>query len=129
MFNINKATLLGRLTADPVIKTLPSGRQIARFSIATNRYRFNPETKERIELADFHNVIAWGKLAEVTGKYLKKGEPIYIEGRLQTRKWEDKNNQKHNKTEIVIENLILLGSVNPVKSSEEDIDTEEIPFE
>ena len=96
---INKATIYGNLTRDPEVKALPSGQQVASFSVATNRTYKNKEGQKQ-ETSEFHNVVAFGRLAEVIGQYMKKGRPIYIEGRLQTRSWET-DGHKNYRTEIV----------------------------
>ncbi len=96
---INKATIYGNLTRDPEIRALPSGQQVVTFSVATNR-TYRDKDKNRQESSEFHNVVAFGRLAEVIGQYMKKGRPIYIEGRLQTRSWET-DGHKNYRTEIV----------------------------
>jgi len=93
----------GNLTRDPEVKALPNGTQVCSFSIATNRtYKDRDGNKQ--EQTEYHNVVAFAKLAEIIGQYLKKGRPIYIEGRMQTRSWE-KDGQKHYRTEIVADNF------------------------
>lgn len=96
---INKATIYGNLTRDPEVRALPSGQQVATFSVATNRV-YKDKDKNRKEASEFHNVVAFGRLAEIIGQYMKKGRPIYIEGRLQTRSWEA-DGHKNYRTEIV----------------------------
>ncbi len=96
---INKATIYGNLTRDPEVKALPSGQQVASFSVATNRTYKNKEGQKQ-DSSEFHNVVAFGRLAEIIGQYMKKGRPIYIEGRLQTRSWET-DGHKNYRTEIV----------------------------
>jgi len=107
--NLNKVMLIGNLTRDPELKTTPSGDSVASFSIATNFTWKNKEGQKQ-EKAEFHNIVAWRKLAEIIGQYLKKGSKIYIEGRLQTRNWEDQNGVKHYRTEIIADNMIMLDS-------------------
>ena len=93
----------GNLTRDPEVKALPNGTQVCSFSIATNRtYKDRDGNKQ--EQVEYHNIVAFAKLAEIIGQYLKKGRPIYIEGRMQTRSWE-KDGQKHYRTEIVADNF------------------------
>ncbi len=104
--NLNKVFVLGRLTADPVLRSTPTGAQVANFSLATNRV-WNDKSGNKKEDTEFHNVVVWGRQAEVAGQYLKKGGLVLIEGRLQTRDWEDKNGQKRKTTEIVGERLQL----------------------
>ncbi len=98
---INKVTLYGNLTRDPEMKALPSGQNVANFSIATNRvYKDRDGAKK--EQTEYHNVVAFGRTADLIGQYMKKGRPLYIEGRLQTRTW-DKDGQKQYRTEIVVD--------------------------
>ena len=100
---INKVELYGNLTRDPEVKALPSGQQVANFSVATNRSFKNKEGQKQ-EQVEYHNVVAFGRTAEVIGQYLKKGRPIFVEGRLQTRTWE-KDGVKQYRTEILVENF------------------------
>jgi single-strand DNA-binding protein len=100
---LNKVQLYGNLTRDPEIKALPSGQQVANFSIATNR-SFKNKEGQRQEQTEFHNVVAFGRTAEVIGQYLKKGRPIFVEGRLQTRSWEAEG-KKNYRTEVIVENF------------------------
>lgn len=100
---LNKVQLYGNLTRDPEVKALPSGQQVANFAVATNR-SFKDKNGARQEQTEFHNVVAFGRTAEVIGQYLKKGRPIFIEGRLQTRTWE-KDGAKQYRTEVIIENF------------------------
>ncbi len=104
--NLNKAFILGRLTQDPQIKSLPSGDLVASFGVATNRVFYN-RNKEKQEQTEFHNVVVFGKLAEIAQQYLKQGSLVLIEGRLQTRSWEDKDGIKKYRTEIIGETLQL----------------------
>lgn len=98
---INKVTLYGNLTRDPELKALPGGQNVANFSIATNRVYKDKEGQKK-EQTEFHNVVAFGRTADVIGQYMKKGRPIYVEGRLQTRSWE-KDGAKQYRTEIVVD--------------------------
>jgi single-strand DNA-binding protein len=98
---LNKVTLYGNLTRDPELKALPGGQQVASFGLATNRTFKNKEGQQQ-EQTEFHNIVAFGRTAEVMGQYLKKGRPAYIEGRIQTRSW-DKDGQKQYRTEIVVD--------------------------
>ena len=102
--NLNKVFILGRLTQDPQVRNLPSGDPVASFGVATNRIFYN-KNKEKQEQAEFHNIVLFGKIAEIAQQYLKQGSMVLIEGRLQTRSWEDKDGVKKYKTEIVGENL------------------------
>lgn len=102
---LNKAFLYGNLTRDPELKALPSGAQLATFGLATNRtYKDKDGAKQ--EAPEFHNIVAFGRPAELIAQYMKKGRPLYIEGRIQTRSWDDKESGKKNyRTEIVVENF------------------------
>ncbi len=100
---LNKVILYGNLTRDPELKALPSGQQVANFGLATNR-SYKDKNGQRQEMTEFHNLVAFGRTAEVIAQYCKKGRPIYVEGRLQTRSWDDKETGKKNyRTEIIIE--------------------------
>ncbi len=104
--NLNKAFVLGNVTRDPEVRNLPSGQQVASFSIATNRfYTVNNEKKQDTE---FHNIVCFGKLADISSRYLKKGALVLIEGRIQTRSWADKQSgEKKYRTEILAESMQL----------------------
>mgnify|MGYP001572896422 FL=1 len=107
MYSLNRVTLLGNLTRDPEVKQIPSGQSVCSFSLATNR-AWTAADGQKQEASDFHNIVAWGKLAEICGQYLTKGKKIYVEGRLQTRDWEGTDGVKKYRTEIVAENMIML---------------------
>ncbi len=98
---LNKVLLYGNLTRDPELRAIPSGQQVASFGIATNRTFKNKEGQQQ-DQTEFHNIVAFGRTAEVMGQYLKKGRPVYIEGRIQTRSW-DKDGTKQYRTEIVVD--------------------------
>ncbi|MES2668411.1 MAG: single-stranded DNA-binding protein [Patescibacteria group bacterium] len=98
---LNKVQLYGNLTRDPELKALPSGQQVASFGLATNRSFKNKEGAQQ-EQTEFHNIVAFGRTAEVMGQYLKKGRPIFVEGRIQTRSW-DKDGVKQYRTEIIVD--------------------------
>lgn len=100
---LNKVLLYGNLTRDPEMRALPSGQQVANFSIATNRV-YKDKDGAKKEQTEYHNVVAFGRQADLIGQYMKKGRPLYIEGRLQTRSWE-KDGAKQYRTEIVLENF------------------------
>lgn len=100
---LNKALLYGNLTRDPEVRALPSGQQVATFGLATNRTFKNKEGQQQ-EQTEFHNIVAFGRTAEVMGQYLKKGRPVFIEGRIQTRSWEA-DGRKNYRTEIVVDNF------------------------
>ncbi len=101
---INKALIYGNLTRDPEMKALPSGASVTSFGVATNR-TWKDKNGVKQESVDFHNVVAFGKLAEVLHQYCKKGSPIFIDGRIQTRSWDDKEGKKQYRTEIIVENF------------------------
>lgn len=100
---LNKAFLYGNLTRDPELRALPSGQQVASFALATNRSFRNKDGQQQ-EQVEYHNVVAFGRQAEVIGQYLKKGRPVFIEGRIQTRSWEA-DGRKNYRTEIVVDNF------------------------
>lgn len=99
--------ILGNLTRDPEVRQTPSGQSVCTFAVATNR-TWNDASGNKQEATEFHNVVAWGKLAEICGQYLTKGKKVYIEGRLQTRDWEGQDGIKRYRTEIITENMIML---------------------
>ncbi|MBI5369942.1 single-stranded DNA-binding protein [Candidatus Uhrbacteria bacterium] len=107
MYSLNRATILGNLTRDPEVRQTPNGQSVCTFGVATNR-TWNDAAGNKQEASEFHNVVAWGKLAEICGQYLAKGRKVYVEGRLQTRDWEGQDGIKRYRTEIVTENLIIL---------------------
>lgn len=146
---LNKAMVYGNLTRDPEVKALPSGMSVCSFSLATNRV-YNDRDGKKQEQTEYHNIVAFGKLADILGKYLKKGRPVYIEGRMTTRSWE-KDGQKHYRTEVIADNFQFgpssggvegSGAGTPNKSKEEsednrsalpdypeeEINPEDIPF-
>jgi single-strand DNA-binding protein len=105
--SLNKALLIGNLTRDPESRTTPNGQTVATFTVATNR-AWTTQAGERQERTEFHNVVSWGRLAEIVGKYLAKGRRVYVEGRLQTRDWQGQDGIKRYRTEIVADNVIML---------------------
>jgi len=104
--NLNKVFVLGRLTADPRVRATATGQQVASFGIATNRVWYN-QNREKQESTEFHNIVVWGRQAEVAEKFLKKGQLVLIEGRIQTRDWQGKDGQSRRTTEIIAERLQL----------------------
>lgn len=108
MSGINKAIIVGRMGKDPEISYLPDGTAVCRFSVATSKEWKDKQTGEKREKTEWHNVVAWKKLAEICAKYLAKGKQVYIEGELQTRSWE-KDGVKHYMTEIVASDMQMLG--------------------
>lgn len=108
MKSVNKVILLGNVTRDPELKATTNGQSVATFGLATNRV-WRDQTGEKQSLPEYHNLVAWGGLAEFCAQNVKKGKPLYIEGYLKTRSWEGPESSKIFRTEIVIENLVLLG--------------------
>jgi len=102
--NFNKATVVGRLTRDPESRAMPSGQTVASFSVATNRVWVGQDSNKQ-ESTEFHNIVAFGKLADICSKYLSKGRLVLIEGRLQTNSWQDKEGNKKYRTEIIADNM------------------------
>ncbi|MDD2565901.1 MAG: single-stranded DNA-binding protein [Candidatus Gracilibacteria bacterium] len=152
MNSLNKVQIIGNVTMEPEVKQTPSGQYVANLNIATNR-TWKDASGMKQEQTEFHPVVIWGKLAEIVQQYVQKGKKIYIEGRLQTRNWEDQAGQKRYKTEIVADNIILLGApggknedfgdsysssdsedISPSKTKksipkpEQEINIEDIPF-
>ena len=107
--DLNKAMIIGRLTRDPEMRTTPQGTAVSSFSVATNFIWSDPQGQKQ-ERVEYHNIVAWRKLAEICGQYLRKGGKVYIEGRLQTREWEGQDGNKRQRTEIVADNMIMLDS-------------------
>lgn len=110
--NLNKAMIIGNLTRDPETRSTTTGKSVASFAIATNE-TWKDATGNKQERVEYHNVVAWGKLAEICQQYLHKGKKIYIEGRLQTREWTGQDGVKRYKTEIVADNMIMLDKMGP----------------
>jgi len=104
--NLNKVFILGRLTADPQLRSTASGQQVGSFSLATNRV-WNDKSGQKQESTEFHNIVVWGRQAEIASQFLKKGGLVLIEGRMQTRTWDDKQGQKRRTTEVIAERLQL----------------------
>lgn len=105
--SLNKVQLIGNLTRDPELRYTPNGKAVASFGIATNR-TWMTDTGEKKEEVEFHNIVAWTKLAEICSQYLKKGNKVFVEGRLQTRSWTGQDGQQKSRTEIIIEDMIML---------------------
>lgn len=107
MISLNKVHLIGNITRDPELRTIPSGQSVTNFGVATNR-RYKNAQGELVEDTQFHEVVAWGKLAEIINQIFHKGSKIYVEGRLQTRSWEAQDGSKRQRTEVVMESFIPL---------------------
>lgn len=103
--NLNKVFLIGNLTRDPESRALPSGQSVSNFGLATNRMWTDAESREKKQQVEFHNIVAFGKLAEICNQYLKKGTLVMIEGRIQTRNWQGQNGETKYRTEIVAERM------------------------
>jgi single-strand DNA-binding protein len=126
---LNKVMIIGRLGRDPEMRYTPSGKPVTTFVVATSR-SWNTSDGQRRSETEWFNVVAWGSLAEICKQFLVKGKQVYIEGRLQTRNWEDSEGNKHSATEIVANEMIMLGerrSESNEQSSEEQ-DEDEFPF-
>jgi single-strand DNA-binding protein len=108
MRSLNKVLLIGNLGSDPEIRHTPSGAAVANFRLATNEV-FNDRSGNRQTRTEWHRIVAWSKLAEICGQYLRKGRQVYIEGRIQSRQWDDQQGQRRYTTEIVATNMIMLG--------------------
>ena len=145
--NLNKVFIIGNLTRDPELKSLPSGQSVASFAIATNRFYTNKENQKQQD-TQFHNIVAFGRLADISRQYLNKGSLVLIEGRIQNRSWEGQDGQKKYRSEIVAQSMQLGprgaktgGETNPhqqkpaeaekidtIEYGEENINPDEIPF-
>ncbi|MBN1585770.1 single-stranded DNA-binding protein [Candidatus Uhrbacteria bacterium] len=142
--NLNRAMIIGNLTRDPEVRNTASGQSVANFGVATN-HTWTDSAGQKQEKTEFHNIVAWGKLAEICGQFLAKGRKVFVEGRLQTREWEGQDGVKRYRTEIVAENMIMLdrgnGSAAPARAMAtanavpsnaepvtEEIRVEDIPF-
>lgn len=108
MYSLNRAMLIGNITRDPELRNTPNGQTVTSFSIATNRRWKNQATNEFQEATEYHDCVAWGKAAEFIANFMKKGNKIYIDGRLQTRGWETPDGVKQRRTEVVVENFVPL---------------------
>jgi len=104
--DLNKVILVGRVTADPQVRTTPGGQSVTTIGVATNR-TWTDKAGQKQEQTEFHNVVLWGRTAEIAGQYLTKGAMVLIEGRLQTRSWTDKNGQQRKTTEVMAERMQL----------------------
>src|SRR5512147_2570930 len=121
---LNKVMLIGRLGRDPEMRYTPSGRPVTTFSLATSR-TWNTSEGERRTETEWFNVVAWGSLAEICKQFLIKGQQVYVEGRLQTRHWEDTEGIKHSATEIVANEMIMLGERREMNNSGAEFGVEE----
>ncbi len=148
--DLNRVMLIGRLTQDPEVRTTPAGQSVATLKVVTNR-AWTDQQGVKQERAEFHSCVLWGRLADVAGQYLTKGQRIYVEGRVETRDWTGQDGVKRYRTEIIAENMIMLGGPRgsgasnsdspresaptyeptrsvPQEAEEEEIKVEDIPF-
>ena len=127
MAGVNKVIIVGRLGKDPEVRYTPSGAAVANFTVATSEEWKDRDTGEKQERTEWHRIVAWRRLGEICGEYLHKGKEVYIEGRLQTRSWEDRDGNTRYTTEIVAQNMQMLGS--PGKQGKADTSEERFPSE
>jgi len=120
MASVNKVILIGNLGKDPEVRYAPSGAAICNITLATSRNWKDKATGDKREETEWHRVVFYDKLAEIAGEYLKKGRPVYVEGRLKTRKWTDKDGVDKYTTEIIAEEMQLLGSRDGAGTGEDD---------
>ncbi len=123
--SLNKVMLIGNLTRDPNLRYTPNGTAVCSFGLATNRSWASADGGEKQERTEFHNLVAWAKLAEICGQLLHKGDKVYVEGRLQTREWKGDDDQSRRTTEVVIDNMILLRSAGGYAGSQGSDDSPE----
>ncbi len=126
MASLNKVFLIGNLTRDPELRYIPSGSAVTSFTIAVNRV-YKLQSGEKKEEVSFIRVVVWGRMAETCGEYLKKGRPVFVEGRLQSRSWDGPDGQKRNATEVIALNVQFLGGAQGASSggrSERDVSQE-----
>lgn len=116
--SLNRVQLIGNLTRDPELRYTPNGTAVCSFGIATNR-NWTTDAGEKKDEVEFHNIVAWNKLAELCSQFLTKGGKVFVEGRLATRTWQGQDGQQRNKTEIVISDMILLGGKKPQEAAED----------
>lgn len=130
--SLNKVQLIGNLTRDPELKYTPAGTAVCTFGIATNR-NWTTETGEKKDEADFHNIVAWTKLAEICAQLLKKGRKVYVEGRLSTRTWQAQDGTQRNRTEVVVSDMIILDkkmdSGEEIDIPEQGVESQEVPVQ
>ena len=127
---LNKMMIIGHLGRDPEMRYTPSGRPVTTFSVATTR-SWHSADGERHEETEWFNIVSWGSLAEICNQHLRKGQQVYVEGRLQTRRWEDSEGDKHYTTELVAKEMIILGEKREsyiAEDADEDSGGEELPF-
>jgi single-strand DNA-binding protein len=126
MASVNKVILVGNLGRDPEVRYMPNGEAVCNFSIATTD-TWKDKAGEKVEKTEWHNIVMYRKLAEIAGEYLKKGRPVYVEGRLQTRKWQDKEGKDRYTTEIVSDQMQMLGGRSNSGSEDSSNDYDQTP--
>jgi single-strand DNA-binding protein len=127
--SLNKVMLIGNLGKDPEVRYLASGKPVANFSLATSDSWKDKEGKQ-VEKTEWHKIVAFDKLAEICSEYLSKGKKVYIEGRIQTREWQDQSGQKRYTTEIVAQNMLMLGAKGaPSETASSEASSEEVTYE
>jgi single-strand DNA-binding protein len=126
---LNKVMIIGRLGRDPEMRYTPSGRPVTTFSVATSRNWTTSDGEKHIE-TEWFNIVAWGNLAEICNQFLIKGQQVYIEGRLQTRHWDDQEGHKHTSVEIIASEMIMLGDRREAEENNGELTAEdgEFPF-
>ena len=128
MKGINKVFLLGHLGKDPEVRETGNGQPVANFVMATSD-TYTDKDGNKQEQTEWHNIVAWGNVAKVVESYLKKGSPVHIEGKLQTNSWEDNEGNKRYKTEIILQKLNMLSSVNNTSQQEQPAEKQEQPID
>jgi single-strand DNA-binding protein len=125
---LNKVMIIGHLGRDPEMRYTPSGRPVTTFTVATSR-SWNTVDGERHTETEWFNIVAWGNLAEICKQYLTKGQQVYIEGRLQTRRWDDKEGNKHSSVEVVANEMMMLGDRRDSNHQSSEPEAPEAPSE
>jgi single-strand DNA-binding protein len=115
-YSVNKVFLLGHVGKDPEVRAIPSGTKVANFSLATDE-SYKDKAGQKVQKTEWHNLVAWSGLAEICEKFVKKGSKLHIDGHLQTRSWDDQEGKKRYMTEIVVDNLVLLGDKGGAQGS------------
>ena len=121
--SLNKVMLIGNITQDPEVRQTPTGQNVCTIGVATNRSWIDKASGQRQDRAEFHSVVMWGRLAEIAGEYLRKGRQVFIEGRLETRSWEAQDGTKRYRTEVIAENMLMLGTKRDSAGSSSEIST------
>ncbi len=127
--DMNKVTLIGNLVREPVSREMPSGQTVTTFDLVTNYFWRDIKTKQKKETAEFHTIVAWGRLAEIISEYVKKGSKVYVEGRLRNRVWKDKDGKHRKAVEVIADNLIMLGHRQNKQKPPEAFSKEEATLE